>query len=157
MTCSIEGCNSTEGLRRGLCQTHYMRQRRAGSPYTVRKPGPSGAKSKHFMYGAWAAMVNRCHNPKNSSYGRYGALGISVCQRWRDDFSNFLADVGERPTGKTLDRIDPTGNYEPTNCRWATPAQQRMNLSPEGEARGRRINSEKKAQYWAERRRSDAA
>jgi hypothetical protein len=72
-------------------------------------------------------MIQRCTNPNNIKYPAYGARGISVCERWRT-FENFFADMGERPQGKTLDRHpDPAGNYEPVNCRWATPLEQRHN------------------------------
>ena len=93
-------------------------------------------------------MILRCHHPDHGSYRIYGARGIKVCQRWRDDFQNFLADMGERPEGKTLDRIDPNGNYEPSNCRWATIKQQRANLTPEGDARTREATREAKVRYW---------
>jgi len=83
-----------------------------------RKPSPT--------YVSWQRMHARCTNPHNDQYARYGALGITVCHRWQD-FRNFLADMGERPTGLTLDRLDVDGNYAPTNCRWATPLQQAQN------------------------------
>jgi hypothetical protein len=74
-------------------------------------------------------MIQRCTSPDHKSYAQYGGRGITICDRWRNDFLDFLADVGERPAGTTLDRIDPDGNYEPGNCRWATPLQQRHNRS----------------------------
>lgn len=72
-------------------------------------------------------MRNRCNNPNNSDYGHYGGKGIKVCERW-NSFENFLLDMGDKPSPNvTLDRIDPYGNYEPSNCRWATLTQQAYN------------------------------
>ena len=73
-------------------------------------------------------MKQRCYNPKHDTYDLYGGRGITVCDRWIDDFPAFLADMGRRPSWRhSIDRIDPNGIYEPGNCRWATPAQQTAN------------------------------
>jgi hypothetical protein len=80
-------------------------------------------------YKSWDTMKQRCTNPNSPDYPKYGALGITVCQRWLNSFDAFYVDMGDRPKGHTLDRYpNKSGNYEPTNCRWATPAQQQRNV-----------------------------
>lgn len=81
---------------------------------------------RHYMYNSWQTMLSRCRNPRHIDYKNYGARGIIVCKRW-EKFQHFLDDVGNRPEGKTLDRINVDGNYEPGNTRWATHSEQMKN------------------------------
>jgi hypothetical protein len=96
------------------------------------KHGYSGGREmpRRREYASWVAMKARCANPRAQNYVHYGGRGITVCARWRDSFEAFLEDLGERPGGTTLDRIDPDGHYEPGNVRWATWKEQRQNRRP---------------------------
>lgn len=78
------------------------------------------------MHDVWTGMHQRCTNPKHISFQWYGAKGISVCDRW-ESFDAFIADMGPRPSGFSLDRIDSTKPYEPSNCRWASAQTQNSN------------------------------
>lgn len=80
-------------------------------------------------YRSWREMLKRCRNPNAIQWKYYGGRGVTVCERWQgpNGFANFLADMGKRPEGLSLDRIDNDGNYEPTNCRWADRSTQMRN------------------------------
>jgi len=81
---------------------------------------------KHMLYNVWANMINRCHNPKDKFYKDYGGRGIFVCKRWLK-IENFLEDMGEKPIGKQIDRIDNNKGYSKGNCRWVTSYEQCRN------------------------------
>lgn len=80
-------------------------------------------------YFSWSSMKTRCLNPNCNAYKNYGGRGITICEQWINSFSAFLADMGPRPEGFSLDRVDSNGNYEPGNCRWASRKQQNRNTS----------------------------
>lgn len=101
-------------------------------------PNWRGGKTMHPLYDMYKDMLGRCERRSHHNFASYGGRGITVCARWRNDFWAFVADMGARPAGEepdgraaySIDRIDNDGNYEPSNCRWATRIQQRANQRP---------------------------
>src|ERR1700682_2508965 len=150
--CSVHGCGRRH-LAKGLCGAHYFRMREWGSldeniPLKKRRAQHAGLR-QHPLYDVWNDMIRRCTMPHRNSYEQYGGRGITVCERWMS-FENFIVDMGSRPTlTHTLDRRDSDGNYEPLNCRWATPQEQGNNVR-----RNRRLtfdNQTLTVAEWAEK------
>jgi hypothetical protein len=126
--CGGETLATSNPLRMGgiaSCGCLYA-ETRMGALRHGQARGGRGGVNRTPAYRSWRAMLDRCYQPTVAGYQYYGGSGITVCDRWRE-FANFLADMGARPDGMSLDRIDPFGNYEPGNCRWATAHEQSMN------------------------------
>lgn len=99
-----------------------------GCQRRISSPSKLSNVQKHPLYHTWTNMRDRCNNPRNSKYHVYGGRGVSVCSRW-DSFEYFCSDVGPKPSpNHTLDRINGDLGYTPSNCRWATIAEQNRNL-----------------------------
>lgn len=122
--CGKEKIVPLSGLHRREVSCHCNKSSRQRHGHAL-----TGAKSPE--YKTWTSIIQRCHNPKSTSYPRYGGRGISVCDRWRQSFVTFLSDMGHKPSPRhTIDRFpNQPGNYEPSNCRWATYAEQNRNHS----------------------------
>ena len=108
------GCLAREAARNLLTGNTYQRTHNS---------------SQTTEYRIWSKMRDRCLNPNNPKYHRYGGRGITICKRWLDDFESFRSDMGMRPPGLSVDRIDNDGNYEPSNCHWGTSGEQSRNKS----------------------------
>jgi hypothetical protein len=108
-------------LREVLNSPEHAARCKAAAQHAPKRHGMA-AKPVYFV---WKTMIQRTTNPRNKDWRHYGGAGVQVCDRWRD-FVNFYADMGD-PNGLTLDRIDPAGNYEPGNCRWADWSTQNLN------------------------------
>ena len=123
--CNVQGCANPHRAK-GFCNRHYERFRKYGNPQTIRCEFHGMGKSAE--YNAWANLRDRCLNPKYKAFKYYGGRGIKVCQRWKESFLAFYADMGPRPSQiHQIDRINNDGDYEPTNCRWVLPAQNARN------------------------------
>lgn len=134
--CSIIKC-SGDLLAKGLCRRHYLRQYRYGDPHKVHRPadyvhrGEDSVQFKHGLwnhplYKVWSNMISRCENPMDRAYKNYGGRGVVVCSRWHDP-RLFVEDMGERPVGTFIERLDNNAGYEPGNCIWATRTVQNRN------------------------------
>lgn len=124
--CGNEKIVMGQNLRRGLttsCGCYQKERAVEEGAKTVKHGHGYGTRT----YRTWQSLRQRCENPKNKDYELYGAKGVKVCERWKD-FPAFFEDMGERPHGMTIDRINPFGNYEPNNCRWADYFVQNNNM-----------------------------
>lgn len=123
--CLVADC-LTNSRRYNYCQRHAYRFKRYGDPLKL-------SNELHGMtnlpeYKIWKSIKSRCRKPNSQVYYRYGGRGIDVCDRWYKSFTAFYKDMGARPSSElSIDRINNQGNYEPSNCRWATHGQQMTN------------------------------
>ena len=150
--CKVENCESP-GRLTGKSKKRYFTRGYCGKHYSqLCKIQPLSWKSKtanrHILYTTYRGMKERCYNNNSISYIWYGARGITVCDRWlgKDGFWNFVEDMGKRPEGHTLDRIDNTKEYSPDNCKWSTVRYQNANRRNSNDITG--VSYSKRDKLW---------
>ena len=136
--CGADGVVSVTSLRSGYSRSCGCLKSEINSRQAIERNtkhghaiGATWDNSKRSpTYRSWLKMISRCENPKHPAFHRYGGRGVEICDHWRNSFEAFLADMGPRPEGKTLDRWPNNDDgYHPGNCRWATPKEQIANRS----------------------------
>lgn len=128
--CAVDGCTRSRGPTQ-YCHMHYWRLNKRGDIGSVTPERHQHGFKGTTEYEIWVGMRQRCNNPNDNAYMNYGGRGITVCPRW-GLFMNFYEDMGPRPKGMSLDRIDPDGGYAPDNCRWASATVQSHNKRRSG-------------------------
>lgn len=128
--CKIENCNFKHKAK-GYCNTHYALFNRTGSPFSTKRRTAIDVDSDPLIratYKSYYSMLGRTLNPNNHRYKDYGDRGINICSEWVESFDNFFKDMGPKPSLKhSIERINNDGNYEKSNCKWATDLEQVYN------------------------------
>ena len=153
--CKVEGCGREDIKAKGYCTKHWQRIKRNGTTELIIEYG-GPRKDYPREYKTWDGMRQRCLQPSCPLYKNYGGRGIKICDRWQGahGFANFIEDMGPKPGSKySIDRIDVNGDYEPSNCRWATYAQQACNKRNNSPAPG--VNWYPRTNRWVVRYRAN--